>query len=115
MPMKIVNKTYFCEIVLAFRNKPKSFNDILRDIKISPSSLNRRIKELAKYGLIEPILEIIEDEKRIKYRLTKKGDALIGDIAEFVRLYEKLDQSIAQNKEKSCCRSFFQFDSALSE
>jgi len=31
-------------------------------------------------------------------RETKKGDALIGDIAEFVRLYHKLDESIAQKQ-----------------
>jgi DNA-binding HxlR family transcriptional regulator len=96
--MKIVNKTYFCEIVLALRNKPKSFNDILKEAKTSPSSLNRRIKELTKFGLIEPILERIDDENRIKYRLTKKGDTLIGDIAEFIRLYKKLDESIAQKQ-----------------
>lgn len=100
MPMKIVNKIYFCEIILALKNKPKSFNDILKEVKTSPSSLNRRIKELRKFGLIEPILEIIEDEKRIKYRLTKKGDILIGDIAEFVRLYQKLDESIAQKQKE---------------
>jgi len=94
MPMKIVNRSYFCEIVLALKNKPKSFNDILYEVKTSPSSLNRRIKELAKFGLIEPILERINDENRIKYRLTKRGEALIGDIAEFVRLYNKLDESI---------------------
>ncbi|MFZ3166699.1 MAG: winged helix-turn-helix transcriptional regulator [Candidatus Methanoperedens sp.] len=96
--MKIVNKSYFCEIILALKNKPKYFNDILRDVKTSPSSLNRRIKELAKYGLIEPIIERINDENRIKYRLTKKGDVLIGDIDEFVRLYEKLDESIVQKQ-----------------
>jgi len=98
MPMKIVNKTYFCEIILALRIKPKSFNDILYEVKTSPSSLNRRIKELAKYGLIEPTVERINDENRVKYRLTKKGDTIISDIAEFVRLYQKLDESIAQKQ-----------------
>jgi DNA-binding HxlR family transcriptional regulator len=98
MPMKIVNKSYFCEIILVLRNKAKSFNDILKEVKTNPSSLNRRIKELAKYGLIEPTVERINDENRIKYRLTKKGDALIGDIAEFVRLYQKLDEAIAQKQ-----------------
>jgi len=33
-------------------------------------------------GLIEPIIERINDENRIKYRLIKKGDAIICDIAE---------------------------------
>ena len=70
----------------------------MRDVKISPSILNRRIKELAKCGLIEPIIERINDENRIKYRLMKKGDVLIGDIDEFVRLYEKLDESIVQKQ-----------------
>ena len=96
--MKLINKSYFCEIILVLKNKPKSFNDILKVVKASPSSLNRRIKELRKFGMIEPILETIDDENRIKYRLTKKGDALIGDIAEFVRLYQKLDESIAQKQ-----------------
>ncbi len=92
--MKVVNKSYFCEIILALKNHPRSFNDILYDIKINPSTLNRRIKELTKFGLIEPIIVRVNEENRIKYKLTKKGEALIGDFAEFVRLYEKLDESI---------------------
>ena len=95
--MRVVNKSYFCEIVLALKNQPKSFNDILSDVKISPSTLNRRIKELTKFGLIEPIIVRVNDENRIKYKMTKKGEALIGDITYFVRLYEKLDEAIVTN------------------
>jgi DNA-binding HxlR family transcriptional regulator len=97
MPMRIVNKSYFCEIILGLKNQPKSFNDIIYDVKISPSTLNRRIKELTKFGLIEPIIERVNDENRIKYRLTRKGNALIGDISEYVKLYEKLDELIIKS------------------
>ncbi len=98
--MKIVNKSYFCEIILVLKNQPKSFNDILYDIKMNPSSLNRRLKELTKFDLIEPIIVKVNDGHRIKYKLTKKGEALIGDFADFVRLYEKLDEAIKSSKPK---------------
>lgn len=100
MSMKIVNKSYFCEIIVTLKNQPKSFNDILRDVKISPSTLNRRIKELTKFDLIEPIIVRVNDENRIKYRLTKKGEVLIGDFVEFYRLYQKLDESIVSKSSK---------------
>lgn len=100
MPMKVVNKSYFCEIIVTLKNQPKSFNDILRDVNISPSTLNRRIKDLTKFNLIEPIIVRVNDENRIKYKLTKKGEALISDFVEFCRLYQKLDESIAAKSYK---------------
>ncbi len=96
MPMKILDTSYFCEVVLTLQHQPKSFNDILRDIKINPSTLNRRIKELTRYNLIEPIVVRVNEENRIKYRLTKKGEGLIKDFAEFVRLSERLERAIIE-------------------
>ena len=96
MPMKILNGSYFCEVVLALQYQPKSFNDILRDININPSTLNRRIKELTRYNLIEPIVVRVNEENRIKYKLTKKGEGLIKDFDEFVRLSERLEKAILE-------------------
>lgn len=94
MLMKILGNSYFCEVVLTLQHQPKSFNEILRDIKINPSTLNRRIKELTRYNLIEPAVVRVNEENRIKYRLTKKGEGLIKDIVEFVRLAERLEKAI---------------------
>ncbi len=96
MPVKILNGSYFCEVVLTLQHQPKSFNDILRDIKINPSTLNRRIKELTRYNLIEPIIVRVNEENRIKYKLTKKGEGLIKDFDEFVRLSERLERAILE-------------------
>ncbi len=96
MPVKILNGSYFCEIVLTLQNQPKSFNDILRDIKINPSTLNRRIKELTRYDLTEPIIIRVNEENRIKYKLTKKGEGLIKDFNEYVRLSEQLERAILE-------------------
>jgi len=94
MQMKILDASYFCEVVLTLRHQPKSFNDIMRDIKINPSTLNRRMKELTRYNLIEPIIVRANEENRIKYKLTKKGEGLIKDFDEFVRLSEQLERAI---------------------
>lgn len=96
MPMKILDNSYFCAVVLTIQNQPKSFNDILRDININPSTLNRRIKELTRYNLIEPIIVRVNEENRIKYKLTKKGEGLIKDFDEFVRLSERLERAILE-------------------
>lgn len=96
MPMKILNGSYFCEIVLTLQHQSKSFNDILRDIKINPSTLNRRIKELTRYNLFEPVIVRVNEENRIKYKLTKKGEGLVKDFDEFVRLSERLERVILE-------------------
>lgn len=94
MSLEILGRSYFCEIVISLRNQPKSFNDILREIKISPSTLNRRIKELANYRLIEHVVIRENEENRIKYRLTKRGDGLIKDLVDFVKLANKLENEL---------------------
>lgn len=96
MLMKILGTSYFSEVILTLQHQQKSFNDILRDIKINPSTLNRRIKELTRYNLIEPIVVRVNEENRIKYRLTKKGEGLIKDFADFVRLAERLERAIIE-------------------
>ena len=95
MLLEILGRSYFCDILLTLQHQPKSFNDILRDIKVSSSTLNRRIKELTSYNLIEPIVIRVNDENRIKYRLTKKGYLLIKELIEFTRLANKLEEVIA--------------------
>ncbi len=96
MPMKILGSSYFCEVILTLQDHPKSFNDILRDIKINPSTLNRRIKELTRYDLIEPIIIRVNEENRIKYKLTRKGQQLIKYFDEFVILSERLEKAITE-------------------
>ncbi len=68
----------------------------MRDINVNPSTLNRRIKELTRYDLIEPIIVRVNEENRIKYKLTKKGEELIKDFEEFVRLSERLERAILE-------------------
>lgn len=96
MPMKILGNSYFCEVILTLQHHPKSFNDILREIKINPSTLNRRIKELTRYNLIEPIIIRANEENRIKYKLTRKGEELIKYFDEFVGLSERLEKAIIE-------------------
>jgi len=81
--------------MIAVKNPHKSFNHIVKDVKMNPGTLNRRLKELIKFALIEPIIVRVDDQNRIKYKLTKKGEGLIKDIEEFVRLYKKLDEAIS--------------------
>ncbi len=68
----------------------------MKDIKINPSTLNRRIKELTRYNLIEPIIVRVNEENRIKYKLTKKSEGLVKDFDEFVKLSERLERAILE-------------------
>lgn len=95
MPLKIVQYKFFCEVLLSLRKEPKSFREILKEVKTNSDTLSRRLKEMKSYNLIEQV--IVETEKgqsRIKYKLSDKGRALITKIEEFIRLASEIEKQI---------------------
>jgi len=90
--MSIIEQRYFLETLLAFEDGGKSFNELLRELKISPGTLSRRIKDLKKLGLVEPFLAE-EEITKAKYRLTPKG-------ADIVSLAKNAKEAIAEIDDK---------------
>ena len=92
--MKIVCKAWFCEIFVALKEGAKSFNDIRREMRISTTSLSRRLRDLEDLTLIKSVV-VDEDGKKIKYKLTGKGKKILPSIEEFVKLSDKIEREIA--------------------
>ena len=74
--------------------EPARFNDLKRRIHgISATSLAERLNELAQRKIIERKV-YPETPPRVEYSLTKKGmelHALLGDLAEWVKRWDKDD------------------------
>ncbi|MDI6640556.1 MAG: winged helix-turn-helix domain-containing protein [Methanocellales archaeon] len=94
MPLEILNRKYLPDILLAIKHDTKSFNGIMKELRMSPDTLSNRIKDLTKYNLIEAVLVQVNGKNRIKYQLTKKGKDMLPEIEEFVRLSKKIENRI---------------------
>ncbi len=79
--------------------EPARFNDLKRRIQgISATSLAERLNELAQRRIIERKV-FPETPPRVEYSLTKKGielHALLGDLAEWVKRWDKDDVAGAE-------------------
>lgn len=95
--MKIVNRAKFIDIMVSLAQGPMTFNELRRKLKISPSTLSRRISEMEKYKLVSIIISK-DDKKRIKYTLTEKGEETIPLIKKWVLLSNEIDTKIRQGE-----------------
>jgi len=94
MLLDILKRKHFCDVFLLIKDESKSFNEIQKKLNMYPDTLNRRIKELIGYDLIESVVIHVEGRDRIKYQLTKKGKDMLPEIEEFVRLSKKIEDEI---------------------
>lgn len=94
MAFDILDRKYFPEIVVALKAGPLSFNDLQRKLRISPNTIGRRVKELKKFGLIEPTLDQTGARTKVKYRLTQKGKEAAQSIEQFLALGEEAERKI---------------------
>ncbi|MDI6859687.1 MAG: winged helix-turn-helix transcriptional regulator [Methanocellales archaeon] len=94
MPTDVLCSKYFCDILITLKQGPKSYNEIKSKLKISPHTLNRRIKELTDYELIKPILVRVEGENRIKYEITDRGKEALPLIEEFIDLSDAMGKLV---------------------
>ncbi len=87
-------RKHFIEIILLLKESPKSFNELMKILNAYPDTLNRRMKELRRIGIIVQI----EDGGKIKYKLTEKGlqiAELLGDLLEIIKkIKEVLENEI---------------------
>ncbi len=94
MQLTLLYKKHFYEILLSLENEPKSFNKLEKTIGAYPDTLNKRLKEMVKYNLVEPMVYVVDGKNRIKHRLTPKGQQLMPKLKDFIQLAEELETTI---------------------
>lgn len=94
MRMKLLYKKFFCDILILLERAPMSFNELEKTVDAYPDTLNKRLKEMLKYDLIEPTVDVVDGKNRIKHRLTPKGKQLMTKLKDFIKLAEELESEI---------------------
>ena len=94
MQLTLLYKKHFYEILLSLENEPKSFNKLEKTLGAYPDTLNKRLKEMVKYNLVEPMVHVVDGKNRIKHRLTPKGQQLMPKLKDFIKLAEELEVEI---------------------
>lgn len=74
--MELLYKKFLIEIILALKEEPLAFNEIQDRLKIYSDTLSRRLKELEELSIIEASITQEEKGKRVRYRLTAKGNKI---------------------------------------
>ena len=92
--LKLLYKKYFCDILVLIEIAPMSFNELKKTLGAYPDTLNKRLKEMLEYGLIEPSVDVVDGKNRIKHKLTKKGQKLMPYVKDFIKHAEELESSM---------------------
>lgn len=87
--MELLYKKFLIEIILALKDRPLAFNEIQDRLKIYSDTLSRRLKELEELGIIEASITQEEKGKRVRYRLTAKGNKIAPLLIEATKALEK--------------------------
>lgn len=88
--LEYLNRRHFIEILLLLNESPKSFNDLLKILNAYPDTLSRRLNEMQKLDLIVRI----EEEGKIKYTLSKRGERLIPLLKRVLDIIERMEEII---------------------
>lgn len=90
--MDLLYKKFLIEIIVALKNEPLAFNEIQSRIKIYSDTLSRRLKELEKLGVIEAIITNEDKGKRVRYRLTAKGNKIAPLLIEAIKILKTAEK-----------------------
>lgn len=90
----LLQQKHIIPMLIILGEKDHSFNELQRDLSMSPSTLSRRLKDLRKRGVLE---SVVVDEGRIssKYKLTEKGKLVLEKAKEINSIYEQADAIVA--------------------
>ena len=78
--LKIVSRSGMSSILNTLEKNPMRFSQLMFKTRLNPGILDRHLKSLMKYGIVEK-----SDEK---YILTQKGERLINVLKDLLSLYE---------------------------
>lgn len=74
--IRLISKKHTCNILFTIKDEPIRFTHLVYEIRISPSALNDRLKNLLHLKLIEK-----SDDH---YKLTEKGNKLVDLLEELL-------------------------------
>ena len=81
------------EIMLLLNEGPMTFNEMKKKLKVSPTTLSRRITEIEKYNLITSSI-VEKGRKKINYLLTDKGRKIIPFIKKIMTLSQNIENEV---------------------
>jgi len=90
--MHLLHKKFLIDIIIALKNEPLAFNEIQDRLKIYSDTLSRRIKELEELGVIEASITKEEKRKRVRYKLTAKGNKIAPLLIEAIKSLERAEE-----------------------
>lgn len=90
--MDLLYKKFIINIIIALKYEPLAFNEIQDRLKIYSDTLSRRLKELEKLEIIEASITQEEKGKRVRYRLTVKGNKIAPLLIEAIKILEKAEE-----------------------
>lgn len=90
--MYLLHKKFLIEIIIALKEEPLAFNEIQNRLKIFSDTLSRRIKELEDFGVIEASITQGEKRKRVRYKLTGKGNKMAASLIEAIKALEAAEE-----------------------
>ncbi len=90
--MYLLHKKFLIDIIIALKDAPLAFNEIQSRLKIYSDTLSRRLKELEKFRIIEASITQEEKGKRVRYRLTEKGNKMATLLIEGVKILETAEK-----------------------
>jgi DNA-binding HxlR family transcriptional regulator len=90
--MYLLHKKFLIDIIIALKDEPLAFNEIQNKLKIYSDTLSRRIKELEESGVIEASITQGEKRKRVRYKLTGKGNKMATLLIEAIKALETAEE-----------------------
>ncbi|MDD5457759.1 MAG: winged helix-turn-helix transcriptional regulator [Candidatus Margulisbacteria bacterium] len=90
--MELLHKKFLIDIIIALKDEPLAFNEIQSRLKIYSDTLSRRLKELEELGIIEAVITTDDKGKRVRYRLTVKGNKIAPMLIEAVKILKTVDK-----------------------
>jgi DNA-binding HxlR family transcriptional regulator len=90
--MYLLHKKFLMDIIIALKDEPLAFNEIQNKLKIYSDTLSRRIKELENFGVIEASITQGEKRKRLRYKLTGKGNKMATILIEAIKALEAAEE-----------------------
>lgn len=89
--MELLHKKFLIDLILALKNEPLAFNEIQSHLRIYSDTLSRRLKELEKLGIIDTTIIQGDTGKRIRYKLTSKGNKIAPFLVEATKALKKAE------------------------
>lgn len=87
------------DLIFQLSKSSLGFNELKKVISGSPNTLLLRLKESARLGLIEETLVKTGKRPLIKYRLTKEGKIVVGELSGIEKKYSEIKKQINEAEE----------------